>query len=289
MEPQKFFIGVIDLFSVLMPGALVAYVLKYEARQAGLPAPTDTLADTESWVVFLFASYLLGHLAFLLGGTIDSAYEVLRSGTALGQTTRLAKGKRPSSSWLRRAARALFSKHADAALVQALRMKVRSLRRLSAEGSINTFQWCKARLSKEHPDGLAAVQRFEADSKFFRSFVVVLAALAILYAYRPTSTRWRLSRGPRVRALAVSGTAVQGHTAGLLVRADVRKHEGPPTCRGRVRWWAPSLMPVESCSGRKTKSCGTSSWRRPPSDRNACCPRATSKRASTRVKQPSAR
>ena len=182
MEPQKFFIGVIDLFSVLMPGALVAYVIKFEARQAGLPAPTDTIAGTESWVVFVFASYLLGHLVFLLGATIDSAYEVLRSGTELGQTTRLAKGKRLSSSWLRRAARALFSKHADAALVQALRMKVRSLRRLSAEGSINTFQWCKARLSKEHPDGLAAVQRFEADSKFFRSFVVVLTALAILYA-----------------------------------------------------------------------------------------------------------
>jgi ADP-ribose pyrophosphatase YjhB (NUDIX family) len=182
MEPQKFFIGVIDLFSVLMPGALLACVINYEARQTGSPAPNITLGDSERWVVFVFASYLLGHLAFLVGATIDSAYGVLRSGTELGQTTRLAKGKRLSSSWLRRSARTLFPKQADAALVQALRMKVRSLRRLSAEGSINTFQWCKARLSKEHPDGLAAVQRFEADSKFFRSFVVVLTALAILYA-----------------------------------------------------------------------------------------------------------
>ena len=39
---------------------------------------------------------------------------------------------------------------------------------------INAFQWAKARLTAECPLALSEVQRFEADSKFFRSFVVVL-------------------------------------------------------------------------------------------------------------------
>ncbi len=49
--------------------------------------------------------------------------------------------------------------------------------------SINTFQWCKAKLRLEHSGAMATVERFEADSKFFRSLVVVLLCLTpwVLY------------------------------------------------------------------------------------------------------------
>lgn len=52
----------------------------------------------------------------------------------------------------------------------------------SAGGAINAFQWSKIRLSETHPQELAAVQRFEADSKFFRSFTVVLLVLIMICA-----------------------------------------------------------------------------------------------------------
>ena len=44
VEPQKFFIGVIDLFSVLLPGALVAFVLKdtWFAQSLVGSKPADT-------------------------------------------------------------------------------------------------------------------------------------------------------------------------------------------------------------------------------------------------------
>jgi len=47
---------------------------------------------------------------------------------------------------------------------------------------MNGFQWSKIWLSEKHPEGLFAVQRFEADSKFFRSFVIVLPVLTGIFA-----------------------------------------------------------------------------------------------------------
>src|SRR5262245_45199781 len=69
---------------------------------------------------------------------------------------------------------------AAAAPHQGLGIKASALAPLPPE-TINAFQWSKARLSKDNPSGFAAVQRFEADSKFFRSFVVALAFLAVAY------------------------------------------------------------------------------------------------------------
>jgi 8-oxo-dGTP pyrophosphatase MutT (NUDIX family) len=44
---------------------------------------------------------------------------------------------------------------------------------------MNSFQWAKARLALDHPEASLVVQRFEADSKFFRSLVVVTAGSAV--------------------------------------------------------------------------------------------------------------
>ena len=55
---------------------------------------------------------------------------------------------------------------------------------IAGSDAINAFQWCKARVSSEHPEGLLEVHRFEASSKFFRSFVVVLAAPDLFHAFQ---------------------------------------------------------------------------------------------------------
>jgi 8-oxo-dGTP pyrophosphatase MutT (NUDIX family) len=178
VEPQKFFVGVVDLFAILMPGALLAYIAK-----AGTPITfggLTALGGTEGWAVFLFASYLLGHMIFLIGSWLDFAYDGLRRCTDRGQLERLAEGKSRRNRFVRWLARVLFKKGPDAAVDRVLRFKERALETVFADGTVNAFQWCKARLTKELPEGLAAVQRFEADSKFFRSFVIVLPALALL-------------------------------------------------------------------------------------------------------------
>jgi 8-oxo-dGTP pyrophosphatase MutT (NUDIX family) len=186
-EPQKFFVGLVDFFSIFMPGAVLAYAVKDCAASSFLGFDTYfPISGTEAAVVFLFASYLLGHLAFLLSAALDEwVYDPLRAGTDWGQISRrLAKGDNFSALWWRRLAVSdlLFGQGADNAVMQAQRIKARALHGLEAEDAINAFQWCKARLTKELPEGLLAVHRFEADSKFFRSFFVVLAALTLFYA-----------------------------------------------------------------------------------------------------------
>jgi ADP-ribose pyrophosphatase YjhB (NUDIX family) len=175
-----------------MPGALLVYLgrgldISNELVPAGFRSDS-----VKSWVVFLFASYLLGHFAFLIGAKLDDwLYDPLRKLTYWGQVGRLADGKKlrariwrsfATSNWL-------FGKNADASVIKAQRIKARALQSLSAGGAINAYQWCKARLSKDHPEGLVAVNRFEADSKFFRSFSVVLFVLELIYAYQQRPIR----------------------------------------------------------------------------------------------------
>jgi 8-oxo-dGTP pyrophosphatase MutT (NUDIX family) len=183
-DPQKFAIGIIDMFAVLLPGAVLVYItevtpLVLEFVKQG-PNP-----QIHWWAVFAFASYLIGHLIYLAGATLDDrVYETLRKATYLGQIERLKDGKKLSASWMRNLATWLFGKKPDSAVMQALSLKARALAPLSAERSINAFQWSKAFLAKEHPPGFAAVQRFEADSKFFRSFTVALLLLMVFFLFK---------------------------------------------------------------------------------------------------------
>lgn len=175
-EPQKFFIGLIDFFSVWLPGALLVYLLKDQIGQlvVGQALP---LAGTEAWAVFLFASYLTGHLVFLGGSFLDDSYDRLRQGTRDGQVNRLASGKKLSFRLTRGLAKAFGLEKDDKALRQALRLKQEQLDPVGASSAVNAFQWCKAKLALEHREALAEVERFEADSKFFRSLCAILILL----------------------------------------------------------------------------------------------------------------
>jgi 8-oxo-dGTP pyrophosphatase MutT (NUDIX family) len=181
-EPQKFFIGLVDFFSILMPGALLAYIGKDRAVEILYNQPSFPLDDTEAWLVFLFASYLLGHFAFLFGAILDDlVYDPIRKWTDWGQISYLAKGEPLSVGVFRKMSRTrwLFKESADTAVMQVQRIKALSLSHISAETSMNGYQWSKVRLSIEHPAGLLDVQRFEANSKFFRSLVLVSGLLLL--------------------------------------------------------------------------------------------------------------
>ncbi len=193
IEPEKVFIGLVDFFSVLMPGGLLAYLGKDWAAQVVFGLPAYPLDGPEQWMVFLFISYLLGHFVFLAGSTLDDwLYDPLRRLTYWGQIGRLAKGKGLSPEALRALAesRWLFGRNADQAVMLMQRVKARMLAPLGAERAVNSYQWCKARLSKENAEGLAIVQRLEADSKFFRSFFVVAVILSLVCVWQQ---RWLIA------------------------------------------------------------------------------------------------
>src|SRR5262245_38649552 len=179
IEPQKFFIGLMDFFTILLPGALLTYLLKDDVGPLIIGARYEGLAGAEGWIVFLFSAYLLGHFIFLLGSWLLDArlYDPLRKATPDAQVMELAKGGQLSPVVVRRLAALVFKKNVDEPVRRASRLKEHYLDPVNATQAINTFQWSKARLTLEHAKAMAAVQRFEADSKFFRSLVIVLAFL----------------------------------------------------------------------------------------------------------------
>lgn len=78
VEPQKIFIGLMDFFSILLPGTLLIFLLMDEVGLVVLGDRFCNLAGSEAWAAFLFASYLFGHQVFLLGAWLDERYDWAR-------------------------------------------------------------------------------------------------------------------------------------------------------------------------------------------------------------------
>ena len=197
-DPQKFFIGLMDFFSILLPGALLTYLLMGEVGPVVLGDRYAKLTGAEAWAAFLFASYLLGHLVFLLGSWLDGIYDWLRDRTLNRQVRQVARSGRLSSWPIRMCVSLVFKRERNLAVDRAVKIKEHALVPLQAKDAINTFQWSKAWLNAESPASLAVVQRFEADSKFFRCFTVVLLLLLIAW---PWQHQWPLAGIPVVLVL----------------------------------------------------------------------------------------
>ena len=57
-EPQKFFIGLMDFFSILLPGALLTWPLMGEVVPVVLGDRYAKLDGAQAWAASLSASYL---------------------------------------------------------------------------------------------------------------------------------------------------------------------------------------------------------------------------------------
>lgn len=180
LEPQKFFIGLLDFFSVILPGALLTWFVGADMvcwLQGGVS--NDSRFADYGLAAFLLSSYLLGHFIFLFGAALDPLYERIRTGTSEGRFDRLARGKALPWCLTRGLAWLWLKQDADRAVRLAERIRERYLERVGDDRVVNAFQWCKARLALNAPAALAIVNRFEADSKFFRSLVVLLIVLVV--------------------------------------------------------------------------------------------------------------
>jgi NUDIX domain len=176
-EPQKFFIGMMEFFTIILPGAVFVLVF-----MDFMPSQLLGLPDTgwESVGAFLVASYLFGHFAYLIGAMLDDVvYDGMRSRSLGKYMTWLSEGhKAPTRTWTWWQ-QVCMQRDVDIPLSVVIRIKNRMLGPLHASDAINAFQWTKSWLGKNCPDMLADVDRLEADSKFFRSFVVVLFLIVL--------------------------------------------------------------------------------------------------------------
>jgi hypothetical protein len=156
-EPEKFHVSMIDFFSIILPGAVMTFYLRTLAERSTPPIDLVKFRREEGWVAFAIASYIIGHFLFLAGSFLDYAYDFFRE--------------------------KFWSKEKDFPRLTALKIKSASLLPCQIDDkAINAFQWAKCRLTLSYPAALAHVQRFEADSKFFRSLFVVLLILFVHFS-----------------------------------------------------------------------------------------------------------
>jgi ADP-ribose pyrophosphatase YjhB (NUDIX family) len=180
-----------DIFAILLPGALATFLIMDAVGSTVLGSRFGSLQGAEGWAAFLIASYLSGHVIFLLGAWLDEVYDRLRRQTLNEQIAQLARRGRLLPWPARALVWIIFKRERDVAVDRAGQLKRRSLGSIDAAKAVNTFQWSKALLALESPASLAVVQRFEADSKFFRSFAVLLLALAVTWPFHQLHQRWR--------------------------------------------------------------------------------------------------
>lgn len=158
-KPSEFFVGVLDFFAILLPGAIATAILAPRIGHLILgPLVATPTSDAGRWAVFVTSSYFLGHLIFLVGSYLDGLYDVARrklnpydDGTPYECATRIHDGL---------------------------------LTEESERKALNTFQWTRSVLLAKAPTAAEDVHRLEADSKFFRSLLVVCGLSAIAFLSR---------------------------------------------------------------------------------------------------------
>jgi hypothetical protein len=135
-DPEKFFIGLMDFFSILLPGALLSYLLMDDLGPVLLPRRFCTITGTEGWAVFLFASYLFGHFVFLLSSSLDGFYDLLRRCTLNKQIWTLARRGYLLPWPVRVLSWLVFKSERDLAQDRAIKIKESALARFQIVGCL---------------------------------------------------------------------------------------------------------------------------------------------------------
>lgn len=163
MKPGDFLIGVLDFFAILLPGSIATwlvtrYVPQDELFRSLAFGPGKTEPDSVTvWTAFLLASYVLGHFVFFAGSRpLDKAYDRWRRRT------------KPLES--------------DKTYLAADALRKRLTPSLS-DSQFTTFKWAKSYIQVNAQHARTEIDRFEADSKFFRSLVVISLAVAVHFMF----------------------------------------------------------------------------------------------------------
>lgn len=158
VKPNEFYIGVLDFFAIILPGAVATAIL-YPILQPWLEGPLEVELSTMEarTAAFLVGSYFVGHLIFLVGSWIDPLYNVVR------------KRCHPYNN--------------ESAFKCAEQVRD-SIIGTNEQAALNVFQWSRSVLLATCPAAAEDVHRLEADSKFFRSVMVVLLIATIAFFVR---------------------------------------------------------------------------------------------------------
>jgi len=212
-KPGDFFVGVTDLFSVLLPGAIVACMLRVAGGDAinGLFG-LSRLEDTPVYAAFLVAAYILGNLTDMIGSVVvDQVYDL-----TYAEYKRSAAGLVP---WLLHAPRDIvrvlsvrslhtflgwpLGEHAEVRVKDPLFIGALAEAPGLPHGE-RLYQWCRDWLQLHSPQALAEPDRLQANSKFFRGLVVLTVVFVLLLTLSDNLARAAAALAPRSVLLALT-------------------------------------------------------------------------------------
>jgi hypothetical protein len=191
-KPQTFFIGVTDFFSIVLPGAIGTYCLKVYFEEHTPPAGITELLSmpgVQGWIVFLFSSYLIGNLIFPVGGwLLDLAiYDkwlrkmfAKNSDLCYRVATAIRDEAVPVDKWVKNL------KNKGKISSNEARMILKNNRR----EVVNTYKWAHGILTIGFPKAMTEIKKFEADSKFFRSLVIIFMLLGFGFSAEDHYLLW---------------------------------------------------------------------------------------------------
>jgi hypothetical protein len=181
-KPSDLYLGVVDLFGILLPGAL-ACLLFLDIAQRWIF--NDSLLPKLHGDVQLVAAFVIG--AYLLGLITDAIGSVGLDWL----TDRLYRRKKEKAH-------------------DSLVARARSIRTAELGGDVqltSEFRWARASVYARSPEGARAIERLEANAKLFRSVTVVLVVACVKFSVQGLFVAALLSLG--VAVLTLSRTAVQ--------------------------------------------------------------------------------
>ena len=185
-KPTDFFVGVTDLFSVILPGACIAFVGK-EALELCMCQQWG-LDRNQGYVVFFVVAYLLGHLMDYGGSQVwDTLYDRVYARRKREAAVREEAKRLQEVGWVEEPASGVAERPlvpGDPLLSEASRLA----KGLMPVGD-RVFQWSRAWVCLKNPGGFIEIERLQANSKFFRGLVSVFLITTVVLT--GSGTLWR--------------------------------------------------------------------------------------------------
>ena len=188
-KPSDFFVGVTDLFSILLPGAAITYAcLRLEQLASKDVLLLRQLETKEGWVAFFVVAYLLGHVldmagAFVLDPLYDATYANWKRSSS---TMKFKEWMRCRLRWMQKEERDRTSNLNDTLLQMAQRRAA-----LTMPPKDRVYQWSRTWTILKSPLAFTEIERLQANSKFFRGMVSFsVVAMLLLPFSKITHKSW---------------------------------------------------------------------------------------------------
>ncbi len=176
VKPSDYFSIMMEFFGILLPGALLCFLFLPEAKYLFAVLKIQINIGYQEWIVFIVASYLVGHYVNYFGRTIRLSYNRLLFSFEKLRTYHRRRDIGELHSYVSRQMHRAFG---ESEMVTYY---------------IPTLAWATSFVRQRSPLTATEIERLEASSKFFVNISAVLL---------PISVKWGVSGSLLASAVTV--------------------------------------------------------------------------------------